>query len=59
VLLVELSRRLRYMPEKGGLKADKILHILPKTAILSMLWSEGFQIDALTVRGEWIGLDMV
>ncbi len=47
------------MPEKGGLKADKILHILPKTTILSMLWSEGFQIDALTVRGEWIGLDMV
>ncbi len=30
------------MPEKGGLKADKILHILPKTAILSTLWSEGF-----------------
>lgn len=59
MLLVELSRRLRYMPEKGGLKADKILHILPKTTILSMLWSEGFQIDALTVRGEWIGLDMV
>lgn len=52
MLLVELSRRLRYMPEKRGLKADKILHILSKTTILSMLWSEGFQIDALTVRGK-------
>jgi hypothetical protein len=47
------------MPEKGGLKADKILHILPKTVICQYCGQRVFQIDALTVRGEWIGLDMV